>query len=154
MERLGASGHSVLVYGNWTTSEIRERLETPSMRLLKKPVDLRATATECDLAILNGTHGATAAMLLGGAAILQLPIYLEQYLVAERVIRMGAGLVAERENVEQIIERMNRILGDARFADGARRFADTYRHVSPERQFEKMMDQLRGLLPDDAIVPG
>ena len=146
LTQLGKCGHSVLVYGNWTTLENRQKFDTPTMRVLEHPVDMQATAEQCDVAILNGTHGATAAMLLGGAPILQLPIYLEQRLVAGRVARIGAGLVADRRSVQQVMSCLDKILTEESFAASAQRFAATYRQVDPARQSAAMLGRLDALL--------
>jgi UDP:flavonoid glycosyltransferase YjiC (YdhE family) len=56
-----------------------------------RPLDLGAAARECDFAILNAGHGATAPMLLAGKPVLELPLQLEQSLTASAVADMGAG---------------------------------------------------------------
>ncbi len=146
LERLGKCGHAVLVYGDWTTDEVCRLHATPTMRLLQRPVDLLTVAEQCDLAILNGTHGATAAMLLGGAPILQLPIYLEQRLVSERVVVLGAGCVADRTDPVAVMKRIESMLANPSFAQGARKFAESYKNVNPTKQFEFMIQQLDALI--------
>ncbi len=148
LKHLRQLGHATIVYGSWVTDEIQSRHAGPTLQLSQEPLDLQQVAAEADLAILNGTHGTSAAMLLGGTPTLQLPIFLEQRLLAERICRFGAGLVANRKNVSDTITRLHQMLGSTSYADRAQRFAEIYRRVSPSRQFDKMMDALETLLPD------
>ena len=146
LTELGRCEHSILVYGSWVTADIQAQYQTATMWLLDKPVDMGQVAQQCDLALLNGTHGATAAMLLSGAPILQLPIFLEQRLLSDTVVRMGAGRVADRQKTGQIMTLLGEMLADPRYGQGARRFAQLYANVNPARQFEKMMHQIDLLL--------
>jgi len=50
-------------------------------------------AASCDAAVLHSGQGATAAVLLAGKPILQIPLVLEQRLTAEATVRLGAGEV-------------------------------------------------------------
>jgi len=40
------------------------RFNAPNLRFEQRPLDLKRVASECDLAVLNGNHGTTIAMLL------------------------------------------------------------------------------------------
>ena len=53
---------------------------------------MQQVAHECDLAILNGTHATTVAMLLSGKPALHIPIFLEQAINARAAERLGAAL--------------------------------------------------------------
>jgi hypothetical protein len=141
-----------LVYGKWVTEAIAREHGSETLRLVHRPLDLKQVAAECDLAILNGTHGATAAMLLGGTPTLQLPIYLEQHLLAHRVVRLGAAMIANEGDASSVGPCLEKMLQSDQFATAARRFSATYSRVQPDRQFAKMMDRVEELLP--AQVPG
>ena len=79
------------------------------MRMVDQPVDIAAAARECDVAILNGTHASTAAVLLAGKPILQLPLFLEQQLIAQNVERLGAGLTASIKQPEGIQAKLRQL---------------------------------------------
>ncbi len=136
-----------LVYGKWVNEAIAEEHSSGTLRLVRRPLDLKQVAAECDLAILNGTHGATAAMLLGGTPTLQLPIFLEQHLFAHRVVQYGAAMIANEEDVSSVGACLKVMLNSDQFATAAGRFAATYSQVDPERLFTNMMDRVEELLP-------
>ncbi len=146
LKELKALRLPTIVYGSWVTDRIVRDYGSPTLRLESTPLDLAQVAAECDVAILNGTHGTTAAMLVGGAPVLQLPIFLEQRLVAERVIKLGAGRMADRKNVPQVISNLLEMLESATYANAAQRFAATYAKVDPAQQFDKMMGRIETLL--------
>jgi hypothetical protein len=155
LKELKALRLPTIVYGGWVTDRIVRDYGSPSLRLESTPLDLAQVATQCDVAILNATHGATAAMLIGGAPILQLPIFLEQQLLAERTVKLGAGRTADRKDVPQVMANLRKILESATYASAAQRFAEIYAKVDPDQQFNAMMNRIETLLserPDHSPV--
>jgi UDP:flavonoid glycosyltransferase YjiC (YdhE family) len=142
LQERGVSG---LVYAPGADPRLRERAPSGRLRFVDQPVDLTRAAAECDLAILNSTHGTTATMLLAGKPILQLPIHLEQQLVAERTVRLGAGLAANRTQPRQIAERLDTLLGSDRHSAAAQRFANRYSGFDPARQLGDMVGRIEQL---------
>jgi UDP:flavonoid glycosyltransferase YjiC (YdhE family) len=102
-------------------------------------------AAECDLAILNGTHGATAQILLVGKPSLHFPLFLEQGLLAENVARLGAGLVASPDQ-EDFYARLNQLLRSPGYAAAARQFAQRYTFLDPVKQVQRVTDGLASLV--------
>ncbi len=146
LKELKALRLPTIVYGDWVTDRIVRDYGSPTLRLESTPLDLAQVATQCDVAILNGTHGATAAMLIGGAPTLQLPIFLEQRLIAERVVTLGAGRIADRKDVPQVMTNLRKMLDSPSYADAAQSFAAMYAKVDPNQQFDEMMNQIETLL--------
>jgi UDP:flavonoid glycosyltransferase YjiC (YdhE family) len=129
-----------------------ERLNShaaPSLRICTSPVDLDALAQDCQVAILNGTAGAGTQLLLAGVPLLLIPLFLEQVAFSRRVVAMGAGLMADPSRPEQIAARLLALLQDARFRDGARRFAARYVGFDPGQQQLKIVERIEGLLNHD-----
>jgi len=85
-------------------------------------------------------------MLLAGKPTLQLPMYLEQAMFSAAVGRIGAGLTAAPVKPEQIAIRLMTLLNDQRPAEAARRFAANYAEFDPQRQIERMLERVEGLL--------
>ena len=148
LKELKALRLPTIVYGGWVTERIVRDYGSHTLRLESTPLDLAQVAAQCDVAILNATHGATAAMLIGGAPMLQLPIFLEQRLLAERVVKLGAGRTADRKDVPQVMPNLRAMLESSTYASAAQRFAALYAQVDPTQQFDKMMDQIENLLPE------
>jgi len=135
-----------IIYVDGIAAKVQERFRSPTLRFENERLDLQQVGRECDLAILNGTHGTTVSMLLAGKPMLQLPMYLEQGMNAAAVGRIGAGLTAAPVKPEQIAIRLMTLLHDQRYAEAARRFAANYAEFDPQRQIEKMLERVDGLL--------
>ena len=91
LEALRRRESPTLAYVEGASAKLRRGLESKTVRLSDAPRDLRQIGRECDAAILNGGHGATAEMLLAGRPLVQIPLALEQELTAQAVKRLGAG---------------------------------------------------------------
>src|SRR5436309_6983197 len=91
LEWLANSNHSTLAYVDGVDPKLRARFSNSSIQFECERINMQLAGRECDLAILHGTHGSTAAMLLAGVPVMQLPIFLEQGLLADAVCRIGAG---------------------------------------------------------------
>ena len=106
------------------------RLQGDNLRILDTPIDVTRAAAECDFAVTYASHGVTAALLLAGKPVVQLPFHLEQLLVAERVVRGGAGLLVQ-PNEASFIQALNRIREEPSFRRSAMGFAYKYRSHTP-----------------------
>jgi len=102
-------------------------------------------AVACDLAILNGTHGATAQILLAGKPSLHFPLFLEQGLLGENVARLGAGLVAAPDR-EDFHARLDQLIRSPGYAAAARQFAQRYAFLDPFRQVQRVTARLAALV--------
>ena len=82
--------------------------------------------------------------------MLQLPLALEQRLLAEAVCRLGAGEIAPpMSGKAEVIERkLDLMLSDEgeRYAQAARRFAAAHADFDPQRQRQEMLERAEQLL--------
>lgn len=122
------------------------KLESPTLRFSRHPLDLRRAAAECDLAVLHAGQGATAAVLLAGKPILQLPLVLEQRLTADATVRLGAGERASASDPAAVRQKLDAMLATDRYADAAERFAAKYAGFAPAAQVERMAGRMEELL--------
>lgn len=129
------------------SAEVRQKFESPTMHLTLRPLDLRRTAAECDLAVLGGGHGATIEMLLAGKPVLEVPSAREQRMVADCVAGLGAGEVAQPKRPEQVREKLSLMLGSDRYRHAAEVFARRYAAFDPSRQRQAMLARCEGLIP-------
>jgi hypothetical protein len=136
-----------LIYAPEVNPELQSRYQCETLRFVPRPVDLVAAARSCDVAILNATHGTTAELLLAGKPCLQVPLFLEQQLTADNVVRMGAGLTAEANRPERAVEQLDRLLADGRYADAARQFSCRYADYNGLDQIDAMVDRIEQLIP-------
>jgi hypothetical protein len=134
---LAASGRPTILY-----------VESSTLRVTAQHQDLRRAAAECDAAVLHAGQGATAAVLLAGKPILQIPLVLEQRLTADATARLGAGIVVpDRGKDPAAAGRMlDELLTNDTYATAARRFALKYADFDPEAQVHRMVERVEELI--------
>jgi hypothetical protein len=136
-----------VIYGPTIDRQVQERFQCESLRFMAEPVELGAAGQQCDLAILNATHGTTAAMLLAGKPSLQIPLYLEQQLSADNVVRMGAGLSAEANNAPRVVSQLETLLDStACYEPAAAAFASRYASFDYRGQVDRLAAHVEHLL--------
>jgi UDP:flavonoid glycosyltransferase YjiC (YdhE family) len=143
LEILRKLQHATLIYYDGIAASTRKRFNADNLHFVAEPVDPAQAARECDLAILNGTPGATCDMLLAGKPILQIPIYSDQERVAEEVCRVGAGaLLSPAVRDPDVFEATIRaLLVEDRFTQCALSFAERHRDFNAHRQRTDMLDR-------------
>ena len=136
-----------VIYGPTIDRQIQERFQCDTLRFASEAVELGAAGRECDLAILNGIHGTTAAMLLAGKPSLQIPLFLEQQLSADNVVKMGAGLGAEANNASRVVGQLETLLDNTdRFTPPAAAFAAHYAGFDYRGQVGRLTARVEHLL--------
>ena len=81
-------------------------------------------------------------MLLAGIPVLQLPLHMEQQLVAHRSVRLGAGLAASRTTAGHLKTQLERLLAHACFRSTAEQFAGRYRNLDSQASLGRMVDEI------------
>lgn len=126
--------------------KLQRRFQSTTLRFENEPLDLSQVGKHCDLAILNGTHGTTVSMLLAGKPTLHIPITLEQALVSNAVVRLGAGLSAPATSPEKIETQLVALGSTEECGRAAQRFAARYASASPEGHVRRMCRRAEELL--------
>jgi UDP:flavonoid glycosyltransferase YjiC (YdhE family) len=127
LQVLQASQAAVLIYAPSAPNELLARYAAPHIHFSAAPVDLNAAAKEADAAVTYASPAATAAFLLKGKPVLMLPGHLEQFLTAQRVVNMGAGLLQNPEQPPtELAAMLARVLTDPGLRDNAQAFARKY----------------------------
>ena len=125
------------------------------MRVADNRLDVARASRECDVAVLNGGHGVTAQMLLAGKPVLTVPLVLEQTMTGRALERIGAGLSAPPARGEPWEwsgrAKLEAVLNDDRFAEGAQRFAERYAKFDPKRQRRAMFERAVELLNSERV---
>ncbi len=125
----------VLIHAPGLKSDTTAQLIGGHITFSTEPVDLAKASARCDLAISYASHATTAAMLLAGRPLCLLPMHVEQALTARAVSRLGAGLYVDLDDKEPDIKgRMETVLTDQAFTDGAKDFAGRYPDFNQNRQ--------------------
>jgi UDP:flavonoid glycosyltransferase YjiC (YdhE family) len=146
LDKLNKLGQPSIVFGSWVDEKAKRRFASSTLRLEHRPLDIRLVAEQCDLAILNATHGTTAELLLRGVPLLQLPIFIEQSLTARNTVGIGAALAANRRDARAVAARLDQLLASERYRKAAGRFAAKYADADPETAREEMIGLVEKLV--------
>jgi UDP:flavonoid glycosyltransferase YjiC (YdhE family) len=106
---------------------------------------MEAVGRECDLAILNANHGTVASILRAGKPSLQIPIYVEQSMLAMALVRLGVALAAPPDRAAEIELQFRNLLSNSTCAVAAQKFAERYATFDPQLQVEKIVARLEEL---------
>lgn len=137
----------VIIHSDGISRTTRKRFECDSLRFTQTRTDPTLAAAECDLAILNGTHGTTCDMLLAGKPILQIPLFIEQEMTADAVSRIGAGAsLRPKSTRDQIDALLDQLLCGDNYRQAAGEFARRYADFDPRTQRSEMDERAIELL--------
>jgi UDP:flavonoid glycosyltransferase YjiC (YdhE family) len=143
------SGPTV-VFGDGVDSSVRKKFEAvPTMRFETRRLDMARVREECDLAVLNANHGTLCQLLLGGKPMLQVPLQLEQQILARRVEQMGATETVWNRGegaAEEIRRKLAAVATEPRYAEAAGRFARKYASFDPAAQVGRMVARVEELI--------
>lgn len=142
---LDRAGLPSLIHLDGVAPDKARGLESAHVRVVLEPVHLERAARECEIAVLNASHGTTAAVLLVGRPILAIPLHHEQFLVARRVVRAGAGQIASGDAPDQIANGLRRLLGDLRFRSAAAAIAERYVDFDADAAVTRVADRIEAL---------
>jgi hypothetical protein len=130
------------------TDAVISRYTTNQLKLSREPVDINHVAKWCDFAILNANEGTLVPMLKHGKPCLNIPVQLEQSLLAKKIVQLGAGGTANGKNEKSCLSGLHEIA--ARYKElsrPARAFAQKYALQNPTDQLERcaqfILDQIR-----------
>jgi len=145
LEELSRRNISSLLFIDGLTNEFRRKYASTTLRLENQPLDMRQVAQQCDVALLNGTHGSAVAMLLAGKPALHIPLFLEQSILARSVVRISEGLSASPEDPQMVQRQFNRLLASDDYREGASLFTAKYADFDPILQLQKLVDRVESL---------
>lgn len=145
LEILRQSGQPTIVFGGEISETVRQHFAGPTLRFEREPLDIERVAAECDFAILNANHGTAISFLRAGKPSLQIPIYVEQSLLAMAMMRMGAALAAPPDQPHEIARQLDILLRTPNPTPGVASFAARYADFDADRQIELILDRLEHL---------
>jgi hypothetical protein len=141
LEVIRRSGNPTIVFGSEIAEEVRQKFQAPNLRFELEPLDIEAASRECDAAILNANHGTLISILRAGKPSLQIPIYVEQSLLAMALVKMGAALAAPPDQAGEIQHQYQRLLASGSMP-GAQAFAQRYATFDQHRQIAEIIARL------------
>jgi hypothetical protein len=148
---LRAKRVATLLYLDGPADAARE-LECETIKVARERLDMATVARACDAAVLHAGQGTTAALLMAGKPLLNVPLVLEQRLTANAVERLGAGLVAPASSGagEEVAEQIDALLAEPEHAEAARRFAAKYAAFDPAAQATRMVERVEAMIEEAA----
>jgi hypothetical protein len=126
--------------------KVVERFRSATLRFERERLDISLAARECDLAILNGTHGTVAALLLAGKPVLNVPLFLEQGILSRTVARLGAGLYAPARRPADVVGRLDEMMRSPNYGRAAAAFARRYASFDALAEYTRMADEVEQLV--------
>ena len=149
---LQALGWPALIYFPGAPAELQQRYAGPRLRFLMQPADIAQMAAEADIAVTYASLATTTAFLLAGKPLLLMPTHLEQFLVARRVVEMGAGLLVNPEQPPaDLAEPLRALAGQPGFRDNARGFAQKYAAFDQQQVIGNLVTRIGELLSPPAM---
>jgi hypothetical protein len=94
LKALKQTGAAVLVFIAHLPEEQKRQHAGANLAFTDVPLDLAATAQQCDYGVNHGGLNITSTLLRAGKPQLQLPMFLPERLCAENVMRLGAGVAS------------------------------------------------------------
>jgi UDP:flavonoid glycosyltransferase YjiC (YdhE family) len=120
-------GHPTVIYFPDMPPPLEEKYRAPHLVISPVPVDLEHASRDADLAITYASLATTTAFLLAGTPLLLLPRFLEQFIVARRVVEMGAGRMLDADEPPHDLPLLvMELLLNAEYTDCAAAFAAKY----------------------------
>ena len=121
----------------------------PTLRFSPQPLKMEEVATQCDLAVGDGTHGMVLQMLNAGKPMLLGRSHIENTLNARKVMEAGAGLACPPltpENPTDPGEALTRLLEEPRWSEAAAAVGARLRERKPFASPEQGADAIDGLI--------
>jgi hypothetical protein len=145
LAELRKAGCPTVIYCDGVPQQLRGEFQCPTIRFEDEPLDMNRVSQECDLAILNGNHGTTVQILLAGKPSLQIPVHVEQSLLINALIRLGAALGAAPDSASGIQRQLEILLTSDRCTESARAFSAKYAGFNPQAQIAGIVGRLEAL---------
>lgn len=142
-------GRPTLIYFPGLPDEMAQRYGAPHIHFLAQPADIAQMVREADLAVTYASLATTTAFLLAGKPLLLLPGHLEQFLVARRVVEMGAGILVNPEQAPGDLRgAFEALIANPSFQENAKAFATKYAAFDQGKVIENLVRRINEILDE------
>lgn len=146
MDALQRSDHSTLVHAPGAAETTRRKLETATLAFTETAARIEHVLEIADLIVSHGGHGLVAATLLAGRPMLLIPSNLEQYMLAQRVERLGAGRMWSKANGDRELRKaITDLLSKPGYASSAGAFSEAHKDFDQRHQISVIVDRMEQL---------
>jgi len=132
---------SLIVHADPPTMESHEQV-----RFESRPVRLNRAARDATLAISNGSFYTTARCLQHGVPVLLIPLTVEQWLLSQRVVASGAGLIAPFDQPAELLAKLDAMLSTSAFTEAAHRLAARWSPIDEDAAVTRYVTALQQVL--------
>ena len=145
---LHALGQPTVIYLPGASDQFKEKWKAPHLLFLDNPADLGRVAQEVDMAVTYSSLATTTAFLFAGKPLLLLPSHLEQFLLAKRVVDLGAGVLVNPELANPDLgSALRAVLDNPALAENARAFATKYAAFPQDQVLDNLVRRVGELCP-------
>lgn len=143
--QLADSGANLLIFASDVDPAVAAHYAARNVAFAEQPVDLGEAAAQADADVCHAGHTSVLQCLAAGTPLILLPTYREQTMTAERVVALGAGVVADPTKASsQLGASLTRVL-EADICKAAAGFAEAHRTHSRDAALERLVDACRNL---------
>ena len=146
LDYLRRLGCPTLIVPDSIASSVQQKFTCPTLRFEKELCNLTEVARQCDVAILNATHGTTATMLMAGVPLLHVPLFFEQEVTTKATVDLGAGLGASPVRPEHVLRQFTAVLSNDRYRRAAQAFAAKYAAFDPAAELGLAAERIDRLI--------
>ena len=144
---LAALSYPCVIYFPDISPELKQRYAASHLLFLKQPADIEQMSREADVAVTYASLATTTAFLLKGKPLLLLPGHLEQFLVATRVVEMGAGILVNPEQAPGDLRgAVETLAGTTGYRDNAKAFATKYAAFDQSKVVNNLVGRIDSML--------
>lgn len=147
LELLVAMDVQCVVYFPGIDPALKERFARSQLQFTEHPLDIGQVMREVDYVITYANLLTTTAALLAGKPLLLLPFHLEQFLLAQRVETLGAGIMVRPEATREIlVGSIQQLVHDDQIKNCAELFARKYANFDQQSVLRNLMRRCADLL--------
>lgn len=140
-----------VIYFPGLPAAFRQKWQAPHMVFVAEPVDVERAAREAEVAITYSSLATTTAFLIAGKPLLLLPSHLEQFLLAKRVVEMGAGQsISAEQQADNLPQLLADLLDNPAYVENARAFSKKYAGFGQSKVIENLVRRIEELCPTES----
>lgn len=145
--------HSILVSAPNISQKNIQTLTTKGLIIIDTAIQIASIREQCDLAICHAGIGTVSAFLQAGVPLLLLPNHVEQWMMAQCVLRLGAGAMPKGEATQAQMQRaIVAMLATPAFKEKAEKYQQLYKSSSNSKTEDAIVEGVEALLKPKAKV--
>ncbi len=123
LAELRATEFPTIVVSDGIPETLHARYRSRALSFSKRALDLSQVTQSCLVGVNNANHGTVGHFLLHGVPVLMIPLFLEQEILAARVVKQNTGISLRTDQCSEVLPSLRRLLDECEFADSAKSFA-------------------------------